>query len=378
MQPEDLNGVFAIDITEVFEIEIAEVFETVDSSLLLAIGILAGGFLLGLLIDTLLLGRMLAKAKQDEKEGRTSLLKALRGFTTFWFTAAGLYFALLYAPLQQQVSEAASGALQVLVAISITLSLTLFVSNVVTTALSRYTSSVEGVLPSTTLLFNVTRTVIFVIGGLVALNTLGISVVPILTALGVGGLALALALQDTLSNLFAGLQILASRQIRLGDYIQLESGEEGYVADLTWRNTTIRAMANNMLIIPNSKVAANRITNFNLPSKEMSVLVEVGVNYASDLEKVEEVTLDVARQTIQEVEGAQKDFDPLILYRSFGESSINFIVILRANEFVKQFALVHEFVKRLHQRYNQEKINIPFPIRTVYLKQQQDSQITMK
>ena len=100
------------------------------------------------------------------------------------------------------------------------------------------------------------------------------------------GLAVALALQDTLSNLFSGLQVVASRQVRLGDYVKLESGEEGYVTDITWRNTSIRALPNNMVIVPNSKLASTLVTNYYQPEREMAVLVQVCVGYQSDLKKL--------------------------------------------------------------------------------------------
>jgi small-conductance mechanosensitive channel len=202
---------------------------------------------------------------------------------------------------------------------------------------------------------------IFLMGALIILQTLNISITPILTALGVGGLAVALALQDTLSNLFSGLQIIASRQVRPGDYVKLESGEEGYVIDITWRNTAIRALPNNMVIVPNSKLASTLVTNYYQPEKEMAVLVEVGVGYQSELKKVEQTTIEVAREVMHEVKGGVREFEPFIRYHSFGDSSINFTVILRGCEFTDQFLIKHEFIKRLHERFSDGSHRNPFP-----------------
>ncbi len=221
-----------------------------------------------------------------------------------------------------------------------------------------------------TLFTNLTRLLVFLIGTLIILQSLNISITPILTALGVGGLAVALALQDTLSNLFSGLQVIASKQVRRGDYVKLESGEEGYVTDITWRNTAIRALPNNMVIVPNSKLASTLVTNYYQPEKEMSVLVQVGVSYQSDLKKVEQVTIDVVKEVLREVKGGVPEFEPFIRYHTFADSSINFTVILRAREFTDQFLVEHEFIKRLHARYQHEGIEIPFPIRTIHLKQE--------
>jgi small-conductance mechanosensitive channel len=181
----------------------------------------------------------------------------------------------------------------------------------------------------------------------------------------VGSLAVALALQSPLANFFAGIQILADKPVQIGQYIRLSSGEEGYVSKIGWRSTTIRALPNNLIVIPNSKMMDAIITNYDLPAKDLSILIQVGVHYDSDLEHVERVTCQVAKEVVQEVAGGKKDFDPFIRYHTFGESSINFTVILRAEEFVNGYLLKHEFVKRLHRRYKQEGITIPFPIRTL-------------
>jgi len=201
------------------------------------------------------------------------------------------------------------------------------------------------------------------------LNTLNINITPFITSLGIAGLAVGLALQDTLSNFFAGLYILISKKIKPGDYISLDSGIEGYVEDITWRNTTIRQLPNNIVIVPNSKLASSIITNYYLPEKELAVLVQVGVSYNSDLEKVERVTIEVAKEVMKEVPGGVPNFEPFIRYHTFGDFSINFTVILRAQSYVDRYLVTHEFIKRLHKRYKEEGIEIPFPIRTVYLRQ---------
>jgi small-conductance mechanosensitive channel len=186
-----------------------------------------------------------------------------------------------------------------------------------------------------------------------------------LTALGVGGLAVALALQEPLANFFAGLFITLAGQIRVGDYVKLDSGQEGYVVDFSWRSTRLRMLANNLVVVPNAKLAQAIVVNHHLPSAELAVLVEVGVDYASDLTQVERVVMEVGRDVMAGVPGGVPEFEPFIRYHTFADSSINFTVILRAKEFVDQYLIKHEFVKRLHTRFSDEGIVIPFPIRTV-------------
>ena len=223
----------------------------------------------------------------------------------------------------------------------------------------------SGTSSSATIFVNITRVVVLTVGLLILLDSLGVAIAPLLTALGVGGLAVALALQDTLTNLFAGVHILASRKVQPGDFIQLDNGMEGHIVDTNWRNTIVRQLPDNLVIVPNAKLAASILTNYHRPEREMSVLVQVGVSYDSDLEHVESVTREVGRDVMRTVEGAVPGHEPFIRYHTFADSSINFSVILRAAEAPAQYLIIHEFIKRLHRRYRDEKIQIPFPIRTI-------------
>ncbi|HUK62273.1 MAG TPA: mechanosensitive ion channel domain-containing protein, partial [Dongiaceae bacterium] len=188
-----------------------------------------------------------------------------------------------------------------------------------------------------------------------------------LTALGVGSLAVALALQPTLSNLFAGFHITLARRIRIGDFVELETGQQGYVADIGWRSTQIRELPNNLVIVPNARLAEVIVRNYSLPADEQSALVQVGVAYDSDLEQVERITVETAREVQRTVTGAVADFEPFIRYHTFADSSINFSVILRVKEFSDRYLVTHEFVKRLQKRYSASGIRIPFPQRVVHV-----------
>jgi small-conductance mechanosensitive channel len=180
-----------------------------------------------------------------------------------------------------------------------------------------------------------------------------------LTALGVGGLAIALALQDTLANLFAGFYLTVAKQIRLGNYIRLSSGEEGYLVDIDWRASRLRQLSNNTVLIPNAKLSQSIVTNFNLPEQELAVVIEASVDYGSDLDKVERITTDVGRDVMRTVPGGVSSFEPFVRFHTLGDPGIGFSVTLRAREFVDQQLIRHEFVKRLHRQYAIEGITIP-------------------
>lgn len=334
------------------------------SDFMVPLAFLAAGLIAGLIFEKVVLAKVRKLAARTKWRSDDMFIDALRGITTLWFLVAGAHGALLSLPLKPNQLEAG----QKILAIILIGSATVVLARMAVGFVNLYARRVEGVLPATSLFSNLTKLFILSVGLLIILQYLGISIAPILTALGVGGLAVALALQPTLSNLFSGLQIILSRQVGPGDYVKLESGEEGYVADITWRNTTIRALPNNMIIVPNSKLASAIVTNYYQPEREMAVLVQVGVSYDSDLAQVERVTIEVGREIMKEVQGAIPEFAPFIRYHTFSDSSINFSVILRGREFVDQFLIKHEFIKRLHQRYRREGIEIPFPIRTVYMR----------
>jgi small-conductance mechanosensitive channel len=224
--------------------------------------------------------------------------------------------------------------------------------------------------PQVTFVRRALTIVILVLGGLYVLRAAGVDITPLVASGAIGGLAVALALQDTLSNLFGGFFLSIDRPAKVGDFIRLESGEEGYVDEIGWRHTKVRLLANNVVVIPNSKLSQMVITNYYLPLQEMSVYVPCGVAYDSDLQRVEEVAIEVAKQVMQQVPGSSADWTPVVWWKEFGDSAITFVTVLRVKEFLAQYDLKSEFIKALHRRFNQEGIEIPFPIRTVIMKRE--------
>ena len=327
------------------------------------ISILAA-LLLGQFIARTVCRRLAAWASKTTWKWDDLLIAAVQRGVPFWSFLIGVYVALDLWPLPAHLLE----ALNRIVYILAWLSVTIIAADAVGRGVLLYGSQFQQAVPVTSLTGHIAKILVVALGMLMILHGLGISIAPLLTALGVGGLAVALALQDTLSNLFAGFYVTVARQIRVGDYIKLESGHEGYVEDTGWRTTTIRTLAGNMVLVPNNKLGQTIITNYHLPSRELAVTLEVGVDYRSDLSHVERVTTEVAAEVMRSVEGGMPKAQPAIRYHGFGESSVNFTVVLRAREFVDQYLLQHELIKRLHARYQREGIIIPFPARTVYVK----------
>lgn len=326
---------------------------------------LLGTWILAGLTAHLVLGRRIRRAEVSSSKADELLWRALQRYLPLWSALAGLAFALPLAPL---VGREQAFVAQAVLAVAV-LSGAWAASGLVLSLLAQHGPALGLSAASLGLSRTVMRGVFLGLGALVVLADLGVSVAPLLTALGVGSLAVALALQDTLSNLFAGIHIAASRQVRQGDYVRIDSGQEGYVADIGWRSTRIRQLAGNMVIVPNAKLSQAIITNFDSPQKDLAVLVDVGVSYGADLGSVERVTAEVAQGVMRDVPGGVPGFSPFIRYNRFGDSAVGFTVILRACEYADRFIVQHEFIKRLHSRYAEEGIEIPFPQRVVTLKQ---------
>ena len=293
------------------------------------------------------------------------LIEALRGPFMLWVMILGLHLAVQSSILPPRITSFVGKALLILWIVSLTVASAKLASSLV----KLYGGAVASTLPVTTLTQSLASFAVVTAGILILLETLHISVTPILTALGVGGLAVALAVQDTLSNLFAGFYVSLAGQVRPGDYVKLDSGVEGYVTDITWRSTALRALPNNLIIVPNAKLAQAIVTNYHLPEKRMAVPLPVSVSYDSEPEAVERILIEEAVSASREVPGLLAEPAPVVRFiPGFGDSSLDFTVICHVAEFVDQIPVQHELRKRIFKRFRREGIEIPYPIRTVYLK----------
>jgi small-conductance mechanosensitive channel len=325
------------------------------------LGTLGLSWAVGYVVGSLAIARLPRWLPGNRRDLGAAVATLIRRRIPWWSVLVGVWISSGYWPLTSEAHVVLERALFVIGALSATITLAAIAS----LSVEAYGSLVAPALPVSSLTRNIAWTLVAVLGVLVVLNGLGLSITPMLTALGVGGLAVALALQEPLANFFAGLFLTLAGQVRVGDYVKLDGGQEGYITDFSWRSTRLRMLANNLVIVPNAKLAQAIVVNHHLPSHDLAVLVEVGVDYASDLTNVERVVGDVGREVMMQVPGGVPDFEPFIRYHTFADSSVNFTVILRANEFVDQYLVKHEFIKRLHARFGEEGIVIPFPIRTV-------------
>lgn len=328
----------------------------------LPLAFILAGALLGWGLERLVVPRLRKLTRRTTAGWDDILVESLRHSPTLILTAIGAYAASQLLPLEDTPRRILGQALMVL----IVLGLSLVAARMAGEAIRHWARRTGAFVAGSGLVTAITKLAILALGLLIILQNLGISIGPILGAVGIGSLAVALALQSTLANAIAGFQIIATRQVRNGDYVRLETGEEGYVVDIRWRNTTIRALyEDHFVIVPNSKLVDAILLNYNLPGRPIWVRLRVGVSYRSDLERVERVALEVAREVWREFSDPEVTEEPVLRFKEFGDSAVTFQLRVMVQEFSDQFPVLHELIKRLHRRFGEQGINIPWPIRTL-------------
>ena len=331
---------------------------------ILPLGIFAATFVGCWVARGLLLRALKVWTARTESRAGLVLYEALRGPTLIWALILAANLAVQGSDLPAKLTYPVASVLLVLWIVSLTMMSMRVAGNMV----RHFGAQIPGALPVTTLTQNLAQISVVILGVLILLGHFDVKLTPILTALGVGGLAVALALQDTLSNLFGGFYVAVAGQVRLGDYVKLNTGEEGYVTDIGWRCTTFRALANNLIIVPNAKLAQAIVTNYYLPEKRMSASFAVTVGYECDPDTVERVLAEVLTQAAGEVPGMLAEPAPGVAFDpGFGDVGMGFTASFHVADFASQFPVRNELRKRVLRRFRAEGIGIPYPSRTVYL-----------
>ncbi len=344
---------------------IAPFYKYVSVSLpfLIPITIILFSIIIGFLTEKIVVKRLEIFALKTKWKFDDILVASVRGMVTIWVVLAGFYLAMIQAPTS--FKTAAFDTVQKVMLVVFIFTITMIVARIATDLLKYYADKTESVLPSASILPILIRFGVIMLGILITFQSLGMKITPILGALGIGGIAVALALQASLSNLFAGIHIIVSQKIKPGNFIRLNSGEEGLVQDITWRETTIKTIDDNIIIIPNDKLAAAIVTNYSLPEERMAVRITIGVAYDSNLEKVERITIKTAKAVMTEVTGGVPEFEPFVRFHTFDDFRISFTAVLYTKQFMAKYLIQHEFIKQLHAAYHENGIEIPFPVRTI-------------
>lgn len=316
----------------------------------------AGAIFFLLLVRSLtfrLMRRWRGKGETAEKMVRV-LAEALGIPSVFWCIAIAIYVGMAASDLPERYLWYFNKTVNVILVFSITLA----AASVAAKMFRAYAQRLAIPITGTALVDGAIKGSVLVIGILIILSMLGISIAPLLTALGVGGLAVALALQDTLANLFSGFHILVEKSIRVGDFVRIESGQEGHVDDITWRTTRVRMPSNIIVVIPNRKLAQSVVVNYSLPNELLSTTVTVRVDATADPEKAEQVVVEEARRILRDLPGVVADQEPSVTFGT-GDSFIEFTLSVQVHRFIEQSGVQNELRKRLFKRLRQEGIEHP-------------------
>ena len=325
------------------------------------LAIVLAAFIVGRLVARLLSRALARIVRRTESEADDLLVEVVARHLPWWIAAAVAVTAARIGPGWPGLVHTVDRVAQLVLTLSVTLAVASFLSGL----LERRILPLGAGVGATTLTRKLLWWVVVVVGGMVGLSGLGVEITPVLAALGIGSLAVGLALQPTLTNVFAGFNLSLAQRMRVGDFIRLEGGQEGRIVDIGWRSTEIRSIGDSIVLVPNAKLAEIIVTNYSLPGDEVALPFEIMVAYGSDLDQVERVTLEEARALQREVEGALRGHEPLVRYQGFADSAIRLVVILRARAFPDRLTLTHEFLKRIKGRYEREGIEVPYPQRVV-------------
>lgn len=310
---------------------------------------------LGALLEYIIQRRIAMSAFVRRHAWFAILIDALDAGILFWATALGVHIALAVSTLPDNVRRLLDQTLLILVCVSVTIVAARFVGS----AVLRLSRGPGQQIASGTLFATVSQALIVILGGLFTLSALGIAITPLLTALGVGGLAVALALQPPLANLFSGIQLVASRQIRPGDYIALPTGQEGFVEDINWRSISIRESNRSLVVVPNTVLAQEVFTNYRLPEPRVAARVPLRVAYGSDLAFVEHLALEAVAMVGEEIKDPGASRDAFVRVHEFADTTVNLSVSFFVKRAVDQERARSEFLRCFYELMRRDNIGSP-------------------
>jgi len=320
----------------------------------------AVGIGLGVTGILLLVGHALLKwlRRPDAPTGgraRELLVEALPRPMVLLSVAGGLAVALTVAALPPRVEAWGYSAFDILVIVALTLA----ISDAATRSVRFLGQRADIETAATGLGAAAVRALVFVLGGLMILSALGIAVTPLLAALGIGGLAVGLALRDTLSNLFAGVHLLMDKPLHVGDYVRLEGGQEGTVIDIGWRTTKLRVSTGTLAIVPNAKLAESILLNFSSGGGRVTLQLPVSVGPTANPESVERILVEEARRAAEVVPGLLLEPAPRVRLQPGGaDADLALTLIIPARTSVDQQQAQHELRKRIFGRFQREGIEV--------------------
>lgn len=326
--------------------------------------------LIAILFNKLIYPLIIKLVRRTSRDLEQLLSKSIRIPLSFGIVVVGGYFALtIPLNLSQRPQQVINSAISILLILLAVVAITSFISKLISWYSKRMSTRGQSPLNDQLLqLFRrVTQVIIYGLGSLLILDQMDVNISPLIAGLGLGGLAVALAIQPTLSNLFAGTYVMTEGIISTGDFIEIEGGVSGYVIGVGWRSTTIRTFQNNLVVIPNGRFAETILTNYHKPVPAINIIVNCGTSYDSDLAQVEAVSKEVMQDVLDNNPNANKEYGGFFGYDNFGDSNVNFWLFIQANDRLAGFSVKNDLMQKLHRRFKELSITINYPVRTIHL-----------
>ena len=329
-----------------------------------AMGIFAVSLALTVIVRWILRFLLSSLIQRTQTELDDILIKAVKKLVTYSIPLVGLMMALtplaIRTPVPQRVLFSLLSVLLLGSAIGLVEDLSGWLQKI---WVDRTESTLDdGLLP---LLRKAVKAVIVIIGVLLILGQWGVQIGPLVGALGIGGLAIGLALNSSLSNIFGGIQLILDRSINVGDKITLDSGETGVVLDIGLRSTKIRTYDNEVISLPNSVMSNARVKNYTKPDVTIRVNVDFGVAYGSDVARVKQIVSDA----ISKLDDIMEEPAPQVLFLNMSDFSLDMCARVWVDNYDRQFGKKLEMTELVYNTLIENEIEIPFPTRTVYMRQ---------
>ncbi|MFH0808677.1 MAG: mechanosensitive ion channel family protein [archaeon] len=285
---------------------------------------------------------------------------------TIFALLAGLRFALTEIPVKENLSPAINNTIISLMIITGAVFAYYIVDALVTIGYTDFRIKVRGKVNESLIQFfhSILKIIFIFIAFLVILSSWGVEIGPLLAGLGVAGIAVAFALQSTLSNVFGGISMILDRSINVRDLVDLEDGTRGHILKINLRSTKIKTLDDELVIVPNGKLSESNIKNLALPSPITRVVVSFGVAYGSDVEKVKKLVLKELKDVVGLVEGKEIK----VRFLEMADSSLNFKAYFYVDTFDNILDAIDDANSRIYDALNKAGISIPFPQMDVHLK----------
>jgi small-conductance mechanosensitive channel len=273
---------------------------------------------------------------------------SIKIYIAFLFFLIVFYISLLNSPININFS-----IIHKIFYFTISLSLIILIAYIISKFFSKLVSN--KIKP------NIIRFIIIFIGFILLLDQIGVKVKPILFGMCLTSAPMVLAFQDVFVGFYSGVLIFISKQIVKGDYVRLDSGEEGTVVEINWRTTVIKSMSNIIIIIPNTKLSSAIVTNFHFNNNsEITSFISCNVAYGYNLEYIENIAILAAKEVINKWDVAVKTYTPIILFTHFGEYAIHFNLFFKIKNMYSKAFIQSEMLKSIYKCFNEAKIVIPY------------------